>query len=143
MRYIRKKNGYFLIEIMILLGILSFSILYIQSIQKGLSNLTLRSALNQSLQSFIHAKLLALHHNNDTIIQSEQNSLTIRQNNHLRHTLHYPKGIHSTINHRGYLGFKPNGNSKSAGRLTLTNTLQTHEIRLGVGIGKWTHYHNP
>ncbi|MEK9658217.1 MAG: hypothetical protein VW378_07615 [bacterium] len=64
----------------------------------------------------------------------------IHQNNTTLYHLTLPKDIHAHINFRRYLGFKSNGNTKSPGRLTLSSQNNKKELRLGIGISKWTLY---
>lgn len=137
------EKGFSLIEIITLLFVISIVTISYSHLQKSLTHLQMINYIHQSYQTFVFAKLLALTDLNDTHIRLNQNQLFITKGNKTVFNLTYPKSISANINFRGYLGFKPNGNTKSPGTLQLSSKGIQKEIRLSVGIAKWSYYFDP
>ena len=137
------QKGFSLIEIIIFLFILGIMTLLINQFQKSLTHLQLINHIHYSYQSFVYAKLVALTDIKDTHLRVLKNKLIITKDKKTIHELHYPQNITPYINFRKYLGFKPNGNTKSPGTLRLTSKGIQKELRLSVGTAKWSYYFDP
>ena len=130
-----QSAGFTLYELLLLfffLSIFCFSILSLSS--RFIDSVNLSSSVFKIQETLYFARNLAKATKSDVVIKIEDNKIKISNAKEQVSNLLFPQNLAITCNYT--LGFKPSGNTKSAGTITIKSRFSEKKVTVGVGYGK-------